>query len=69
MHEYWGFSFLCANIEEKQDYRIDWLSKKVKKIVINTGEENSNDEFSIETVIDPIINAFSSYENIFNFPP
>ncbi len=61
MHEYWAFSFLCSNIEEKQDYRIDWLKKNVKEIVIDTGEEKSNDEISVETVIDPIINVFSSY--------
>jgi len=61
MHEYWALTFLCENIEEKQDYRIDWLKKNVKEIVIDIGEEKSNDEFSVETVIDPIINVFSSY--------
>ncbi len=59
MHEYWAFSFLCYNIEGLQDYRIDWLKKQVKKIVIDTGKEKSNDEFLIETVIDPIIKVFT----------
>ncbi len=66
MHAYWAFSFVLGNIEVKQDYKMEWLKEKVKNVIRNVNDDIigkiiSNDEFLVETIIDPVINIFSSY--------